>query len=87
MLRHHALIVAARVPVAGGGTKLPAPTLLRYMQPYGAVAMKTVFALLMTLGALAVAACNTVEGAGRDISAGGEAVSDTARDVETEISQ
>ncbi|SEA59401.1 entericidin A/B family lipoprotein [Rubrimonas cliftonensis] len=49
--------------------------------------MKTLFALLTALGALSVAACNTVEGAGRDISAGGEAVSDTARDVETEISQ
>jgi predicted small secreted protein len=30
---------------------------------------------------LATAACNTVEGAGRDVSAAGTAVTDTARDA------
>ncbi len=30
---------------------------------------------------LAVAACNTVEGAGKDVSAAGTAVTDTARDA------
>ncbi len=30
---------------------------------------------------LATAACNTVEGAGRDVSAAGSAVTDTARDA------
>jgi predicted small secreted protein len=30
---------------------------------------------------LAAAACNTVEGAGRDVSAAGAAVTDTARDA------
>ena len=40
---------------------------------------------LVTLAALAaslsVAACNTVEGAGKDVSSAGRAVSDTANDV------
>ncbi|HVO16605.1 MAG TPA: entericidin A/B family lipoprotein [Alphaproteobacteria bacterium] len=32
-------------------------------------------------GTLAVSACNTMEGAGKDIQAGGSAVEDTARDA------
>jgi len=40
---------------------------------------------LMVLAALAVslgvAACNTVQGAGKDVSAAGHAVSDTAQDA------
>ncbi|MBN9318450.1 MAG: entericidin EcnAB [Caulobacterales bacterium 68-7] len=40
---------------------------------------------LVILAAIAtsmlVAACNTVEGAGRDVSAAGAAVTDTARDA------
>ena len=32
-------------------------------------------------GTLAVSACNTMEGAGKDIKAGGNAVEDTARDA------
>ena len=35
------------------------------------------FALLMTAGALV--GCNTMEGAGRDVERGGEAVQDAAR--------
>jgi predicted small secreted protein len=39
-------------------------------------------ALALTLAAAAlVSACNTVEGAGRDIKSAGDAVEDTARDV------
>lgn len=40
-------------------------------------------AILMLTGS--VAACNTMEGAGEDIEAGGEAVSEGARDVQDEI--
>ena len=32
-------------------------------------------------GTLAVSACNTVEGAGKDVKAGGNAIEDTARDA------
>lgn len=43
----------------------------------------------ITLAALALfgllAACNTVEGLGQDIEAGGEAVTETADDVQQEI--
>jgi predicted small secreted protein len=36
-------------------------------------------------GALALAACSTMEGIGKDISAGGEILSDTARDVKEDL--
>ena len=45
--------------------------------------MIRIFALLGLLGA--VAACNTIEGAGQDIAAGGEAISDTANEVERDL--
>jgi predicted small secreted protein len=35
--------------------------------------------------ALAVSACNTMEGAGEDVSAAGGAMSDSAEDVEDEM--
>jgi predicted small secreted protein len=35
--------------------------------------------------ALAVSACNTMQGAGEDVSAAGGALSDTAEDVEGEM--
>ncbi|HEY9216884.1 MAG TPA: entericidin A/B family lipoprotein [Phenylobacterium sp.] len=38
-------------------------------------------ALLLTVAALILAACNTVEGVGKDMSAAGSAVADTARDA------
>jgi predicted small secreted protein len=38
-------------------------------------------------GLLALAACNTIEGAGRDVSAAGDVVSDTARDVKRRMSE
>jgi predicted small secreted protein len=43
--------------------------------------MRRIFVLLAATAALAVAACNTVEGAGRDVSAAGHAVSNTAQDA------
>jgi predicted small secreted protein len=38
-----------------------------------------IFLIVATFGLLA--ACNTIEGAGRDLSSAGKAVSETARDV------
>jgi predicted small secreted protein len=49
--------------------------------------MKTITAALSAVLFAGLAACNTVEGAGRDVEAGGEAISDTARDVEQDISE
>lgn len=40
------------------------------------------FILLVVIAAgLTCAACNTVEGAGKDVSAAGQAVTDTAKDA------
>lgn len=39
---------------------------------------KKIFVIALTAGGLLTAACNTVEGAGRDIESAGEAVSDAA---------
>ncbi|MGE4324419.1 MAG: entericidin A/B family lipoprotein [Sphingobium sp.] len=39
---------------------------------------KTIFATLLLTGSLMVAACNTVEGAGRDVQSAGEAVENAA---------
>ena len=43
--------------------------------------MKNLLAMLIVTAAALLAGCNTIEGAGRDIERGGEAVQDTARDV------
>ena len=43
--------------------------------------MRKAFVLRAATAALAVAACNTVAGAGRDVEAAGEAVTETAEDV------
>jgi predicted small secreted protein len=43
--------------------------------------MRKIFVLLAAAAALTVAACNTVEGAGRDVSAAGHAVTNTAQDA------
>lgn len=43
--------------------------------------MRKFMLLLAGAASLAIAACNTVEGAGEDVSAAGEAVADTARDA------
>lgn len=43
--------------------------------------MRKIFVLAAAAAALTVAACNTVAGAGRDVSATGHAVTDTAQDA------
>lgn len=40
--------------------------------------VRKLIAIIALTGGLAVAACNTVEGAGRDVQSAGEAVSDAA---------
>ncbi len=49
--------------------------------------MKTVYALLAVLGVVGLAACNTISGAGEDISSGGRAITDTADQTQQEITQ
>lgn len=50
--------------------------------------MRGMFYALFLLSAmlLALPACNTVEGAGKDIQATGDAISDTASDTKEELS-
>ncbi len=43
--------------------------------------MRRFVILVAAAAALVVSACNTVEGAGKDVSAVGHAVSDTAKDA------
>ncbi len=43
--------------------------------------MKITFAAIAFILATATAACNTVEGAGKDVRAAGTAVEETAKDV------
>ena len=40
---------------------------------------------LVLLGTLGLASCNTMEGAGQDIEAAGDSISDTAEDTEDEM--
>jgi len=42
---------------------------------------KSIFVLLAMGAGVVLGACNTVEGAGRDIEAAGDAVADTAEDA------
>lgn len=42
---------------------------------------KSIILAAALLAGLAVSACNTVEGAGKDVSSAGKAVSETANDV------
>ena len=44
-------------------------------------AMRKLILLAVFAAGLTTAACNTVEGAGKDVSAAGNAVADTARDA------
>jgi predicted small secreted protein len=44
--------------------------------------MRKIFVFAAAAAALAVAACNTVAGAGQDIEAAGEATTEAARDVQ-----
>ena len=41
--------------------------------------VRKIFALALVAGSLVVSACNTVEGAGKDIGSAGAAVSDAAK--------
>lgn len=41
--------------------------------------MRKIFTLALVAGALMVSACNTMEGAGKDVQSAGEAVSDAAK--------
>jgi predicted small secreted protein len=43
--------------------------------------VRKALALALVAGTLLVSACNTVEGAGKDVSSAGKAVSKTANDV------
>ncbi|MEO6339196.1 MAG: entericidin A/B family lipoprotein [Caulobacteraceae bacterium] len=43
--------------------------------------MRKLFILLVATAAMAVSACNTVEGAGKDVSSAGKAVTETAKDA------
>jgi predicted small secreted protein len=43
--------------------------------------MRKLLVLFAATAAIAVSACNTVEGAGKDIKATGQAVQDTAQDA------
>ena len=43
--------------------------------------MRKLILLAIIAAGLSTAACNTVEGAGKDVSAAGHAVTDTARDA------
>jgi predicted small secreted protein len=43
--------------------------------------MKTILIAVAAIASLGLAACNTVEGAGKDVSSAGKAVSKTANDV------
>ena len=43
--------------------------------------MRKILLLAMMATSMAVAACNTVEGAGKDVSAAGHAVTNTAEDA------
>ncbi|MFA7263688.1 MAG: entericidin A/B family lipoprotein [Caulobacter sp.] len=43
--------------------------------------MRKIIVLAVAAASLMAAACNTIEGAGKDVQAAGEAVEDTAKDA------
>lgn len=47
--------------------------------------MKRLIAAVMSAVLVALAGCNTIEGAGRDLERGGEKVQDTAKDVKNRM--
>jgi predicted small secreted protein len=51
------------------------------MQFKGITQMRKFVLLIVAAAGLTLAACNTVEGAGKDVSSAGHAVTDTARDA------
>ncbi|MGE0044764.1 MAG: entericidin A/B family lipoprotein [Hyphomonadaceae bacterium] len=46
---------------------------------------KTLAALALVTGALSISACNTIQGAGEDVSAAGSAVTNAAEETEDEL--
>lgn len=48
---------------------------------------KVMIALAAAVVLPALAACNTIEGVGKDVKAGGKAVEETAKDVKEEITK
>jgi entericidin B len=47
--------------------------------------MKKLITLMVLVSIAGLIGCNTIEGAGKDIQRGGEAVSDTAKDVKRDM--
>jgi predicted small secreted protein len=47
--------------------------------------MKQLIMLILLMSMVGLIGCNTMEGAGKDISAGGDAVSETAKDVKRDM--
>jgi len=48
--------------------------------------LRNIFVLLLMLGYMgALTACNTIEGAGKDVESGGEHVQDAAKDVKKKM--
>jgi entericidin B len=47
--------------------------------------MKKLITLLVLVSIAGLLGCNTMDGAGKDIQRGGEAVSDTAKDVKRDM--
>lgn len=47
--------------------------------------MNRLITLMLMCTGLALAGCNTIVGAGKDIESGGEKVQDTARDVQQKM--
>lgn len=47
--------------------------------------MKNIVALLMLLSFAALAGCNTIEGAGKDLERGGEKLQDSAKDTKEKM--
>jgi len=47
--------------------------------------MNKLIALILLVAIGGLSACNTMEGAGKDIQSGGHAVSDTAKDVKNKM--
>ncbi|AXE64357.1 entericidin A/B family lipoprotein [Hyphomonas sp. NPDC076900] len=48
---------------------------------------KVMMALIAVVALPALAACNTIEGVGKDVKAGGQAVEETAKEVKEEITK
>ena len=50
-------------------------------------ALRRVLLLVVALGGLGLAGCNTIEGMGRDVQAAGSAVESTAEETKEEMTQ